>query len=108
MKERPGRDGRGLGFFLLNCTVGARTINAQAYAGVDGFGLSRCCLDLFGFDVNRLSDFVEGSRLQSSVAGDMRRDLQFLPIRIALNAGIQARGCPVRLNVKRSYEKERS
>ena len=106
VKERHGRDGRGLAVLFPNCIVPARTINAQAYAGVDGFGLSRCCLDLFGFDVNRLPDFVEGGRLQASVAGHMRRDLQLLPIRIALNAGVQAGGCPVRLNVKRSCEKE--
>src|ERR1700686_2123123 len=63
MKDRHGRDGRSLGVLFPNCTVGARTINAQAYAGVDGFGLSRCCLDLFGFEVNGLAHFFEGGGL---------------------------------------------
>src|SRR6202140_4925995 len=76
VKERHGRDGRGLGVLFLNCTVRARTINAQAYARVDGFGLSRCCLDLFGFEVDGLAHFVEGSGLETPVAGKLRRELE--------------------------------
>ena len=75
---------------------------------MDGFSLSRCCQHLFGFEVNRLPDFVVASRLQASVAGDMGRDLQFLPICIGLNTGIQLAECPMRLNVESSCEKERS
>src|SRR6202140_2330636 len=106
VKDRHNSSGIGLGFFFLNCTVRTRTINAQAYARVDGFGLSRFCLDLFGFEVTGLAHFVEASRLYASVAGNRRRDLELLPIRIALNAGIQAGGgCPVRLNVKSSCKK---
>src|ERR1700686_4423915 len=61
VKERHGRDGRGLGVLFLNCTVRARTINAQAYARVDGFGLSRCCLDLFGFEAGGLGISVKAA-----------------------------------------------
>ena len=83
-----GNGGIGFGIFRLNCSVGARTVNAQAYAGVDSCARSGRALDFFRLDINRLPDFVEDARLQAAVAGDMCRDLQFLPIGIALNTGV--------------------
>jgi len=102
-----GRDRVGIGVFFQRRIVRARAKNAQADAGMDG-ALSVGCLHFFGFDVNCLSDFVKAALLQTTVTRDMRGDLQLLPIRIGLDTGVQASGCPVRLNVKGSYEKDSS
>jgi hypothetical protein len=48
---------------------------------MDGFALSCRGLEVFGFDVDRLPDFVEASRLQAAIARNLRNDLQFLPVR---------------------------
>jgi hypothetical protein len=75
---------------------------------MDGFALSVGCLDFFGFDVNCLSDFVKATLLQAAIARDVRGNSQLLPIRIELDTRVQASGCPVRLNVKGSCEKDSS
>src|ERR1035438_8117158 len=75
---------------------------------MNGVVLSCRCLDLFRFDVERLSDFVEAAFLQAAVAGDVRCDLNFLPVRIGLNVRVETGGGSEHLDVKGAGEKERS
>jgi hypothetical protein len=88
--------------------IRARTINAQADAGMDGFAWSRRCLDFFCLKVNRLPDFIESALLQAAIARDMRGDLQFLAVGIGLDIGFQASRCHMLLNMQGSREKDRS
>ena len=55
------------------------------------FALARGGLDLFGFDIDCLSDFVEATLLQASVARDMGGDLEFLPVGVGIDAGVETR-----------------
>src|ERR1035438_9376643 len=75
---------------------------------MNGVVLACRCLDLFRFDVERLSDFVEAAFLQAAVAGDVRCDLNFLPIGIGLNVRVEMGGGCAHLDVKRTGEKESS
>ena len=65
------------------------------------------CLHFFRFDVNCLSNFLEGARLQAAVARDVGDDLQFLPVGIGLDGGVEEGGRSAPLNLKGSCDKEK-
>ena len=73
---------------------------------MNGFGLAVRGLDLFGFEVDGLPNFVETALLQAAVVRNVGGDLEFLPVGVGLNARIEASGASARLNVQRAREKE--
>ncbi|HEV2691131.1 MAG TPA: hypothetical protein VGV35_21390 [Bryobacteraceae bacterium] len=85
MQERHRAD-RGDDFFGIRVWA----INAQADAGMDGFSPAFRRFHLFRFDVNCLSHFLEGARLQAAVACDVGDDLQLVPVGTGLDSGVKA------------------
>ena len=59
---------------------------------MDGFGFAGRCLELFGFEVDGMPDFVEAAILQAAIACDLGCDLEFLTVRIGINARVEMRG----------------
>jgi hypothetical protein len=59
---------------------------------VNGFAPAIRTLDLFGFYVDGLPDFVEATGLETAVACNVSGDLKFLPVCIGINTGVDASG----------------
>jgi hypothetical protein len=53
-----------------------------------------------------LAGLVEAALLQASVAGDVGGDLEFLAVRVGLDAGVETRGGAAKLNVERACHEE--
>src|SRR5579859_7145438 len=71
--------------------VWARGIDAEVDARMDVDGLSRVGLELFGFNVERLTSLARASLLDQSVAGDVGGDLSFLSCGVGLDGCVEVR-----------------
>jgi hypothetical protein len=74
---------------------------------MDKEGFSRC-FDLLGFDVHSLSNLAQVILMQTSIMRDMCDELQFLPVGVRLDAGVQAIGIGPQFNLQCANEKKRS
>ncbi len=73
---------------------------------MDGFDWPCLCLDFFGFDVNRLPDFVEATRLQAAIARDVRGDSAALAGRHRVEYVSPGEWMPRALELQGSREKD--
>ena len=95
-----------IGVFFESRIVRARGIDAQSDPGVNWFRFARRRLDLFRFDVDGLSDFVETAVLQAAVACDVGDDLEFLTVCVGIDGCVETWRGFSQLNVESASEEK--